>query len=107
MGHFEYLALLFGCVLVTVPLEFVYGFKVWRDPRRLLRAVFPGLVLFLLWDVWAIARGHWSYDPAALTGVTFPGSLPLEELLFFLVIPAAGISGYEAVVAGLKRMGRG
>lgn len=102
MQDFQYLALLLGCVAVTVPLEFIYGFRVWRDPKRLARAVVPGFILFVIWDVYAIYRGHWQYNGDYLTGIGV-GSMPLEELLFFVIIPAAAISGYEAVGAGLRR----
>ena len=105
MEQFFYLALLLGCMAVTIPLEFVYGFKVWRSPRRLAAALAPGFVLFMVWDVFAIERNHWTYNADFMCGVSF-GSVPLEEVLFFLIIPTAAISGYEAVGAGLKRMGR-
>jgi lycopene cyclase domain-containing protein len=102
MDDVTYLALLLGCILVTLPLEFVYRFRVWRDPKRLLRALAPGFVVFVVWDIYAIERGHWTYNPDYMSGLGI-GSMPLEELLFFLVIPTAAISGYEAVCAGLQR----
>jgi len=97
------MALLAGCVAVTVPLEFAYGFKVWRSPRRLAAALIPGALLFTVWDLIVIQRGHWSFSNEHTIGVDLPGGFPVEELLFFIVIPAAAISGYEAVVAGLAR----
>lgn len=103
MGRWEYFALLAGCVAVTVPLEFLYGFRVWRAPRRLARALLPGFVAFTLWDLWAVNRRHWWFSPDHTTGWLAPGGLPVEELAFFLVVPAAAISGYEAVRAGLAR----
>jgi lycopene cyclase domain-containing protein len=102
MSRFQYLGLLLGCVVATLPLEFVYGFRVWRNPRRLAKAVLPGLMLFVVWDIFAIERGHWTYNENYLSGVS-AGPLPIEELLFFIVIPAAAISGYEAVCASLRR----
>jgi lycopene beta-cyclase len=100
--HWQYILLLIGCIAVTVPLEFLYGFRVWRNPKRLVKAVVPGFVLFTIWDVVAIHRGHWTYNGHYLTGLHI-GSMPIEELLFFVVIPAAAISGYEAVCASLRR----
>jgi lycopene cyclase domain-containing protein len=102
MSFVTYLVLLLGCVAVTFPLELIYGFRVWRDPKRLLRAVVPGFALFVVWDIYAVEREHWWYNPDYLVGVDI-GPLPLEELLFFLVIPTAAISGYEAVCASLRR----
>ncbi len=102
-SHWQYLALLLGCVAVTVPLEFVYGFRVWRAPKRLAKAIVPTVAVFTAWDVFAISRGHWTFSDKYTVGVDFPGGFPIEELLFFIVIPAAAISGFEAVRAGLAR----
>ena len=97
VGKFEYLALLGGCVLLTLPLEFIFGARVWRRPRRALRAIAPVVLVFGAWDVAAIALGHWRFNSRFVTGVTLPPGLPLEELAFFVVIPMCGLLTYEAV----------
>ena len=50
--------LLAACLVITLPLEFVLGARVYRRPRRLTLAVLPVLVVFYLWDAIAIARGR-------------------------------------------------
>jgi lycopene cyclase domain-containing protein len=95
--HLIYLALLAGCLLATAPLEIVIGARVWRRPLRLVLTLLPVVVLFTAWDLYAISRHHWSYDKAQTSGVLLPGRLPLEELLFFLVIPICSILTLEAV----------
>ena len=97
MGKYEYLALLGACVLITLPLEFLFRARVWRRPRRALHALLPVLIVFGTWDVIAIALGHWWFNPRFVTGVTFPPGLPIEEVAFFLVIPLCGLLTYEAV----------
>lgn len=74
-----------------------------RRWRRLLLTLMPVVVLFGAWDIAAIAAHHWSYDPQQTLGVLLPGRLPLEELLFFLVVPVCAVLGYEAVRKVLKR----
>ena len=96
MDHLQYLLLLAGCVAVTLPLE-LSGSRVYRRPGRLARAVLPVAAVFVLWDVIAIAAGVWSYNPRYVTGVTLPLSLPLEEALFFLVIPVCAVLTFETV----------
>lgn len=103
MDHFQYFGLLVGCLVVTVPLEFIYGFRLWRRPLRLVRAVLPGVILFTIWDVFAISRGHWRFNSAYVTGGRLPGGVPVEEFTFFVVVPVAAIAGFEAVRAGLAR----
>jgi len=97
MGHFTYLAVLTACLSAALWLEPVLRVGVLRRWRRLALAVLPVAAVFVLWDLAAIAAGHWAYDPAQVLGVTLPGRLPLEELLFFLVIPVCAVLGFEAV----------
>lgn len=52
---------------------------------------------FLLWDAYAIAQDHWWFDTSRILGIYLPASIPLDELLFFLVIPLASILTLEAV----------
>ncbi|MEP6695520.1 MAG: lycopene cyclase domain-containing protein [Pseudonocardiales bacterium] len=92
-----YLLVLLGCLLGTLPLEIFLGVRVYRRWRRLVLALLPTVVLFTAWDVAAIAAGHWRYDARQLSGIRLPGGLPLEELLFFLVVPTCAILGLEAV----------
>ncbi|HET6952091.1 MAG TPA: lycopene cyclase domain-containing protein [Acidimicrobiales bacterium] len=105
--RWQYLAVLAGCLLVTLPLELVIGARVYRQPRRLVRALAPAVALFTLWDVIAIARGHWGYNPRYVTGWRLPGALPVEELAFFLVVPICALLTYEAVTIVLARARRG
>ena len=97
VDRFQYLLLMGACLAITLPLEFVLGARVWRQPRRLAVALAPAVVLFVIWDIFAIARGHWDYNPAYVTGWRLPGDLPIEELVFFVVIPICSLLTYEAV----------
>ena len=106
MDRFQYLLLMAGCLLITLPLEFVLRARVYRRPLRLLLALLPVLVVFIVWDVVGILRGHWSYNPRFVTGVEL-GVMPLEELVFFIVVPICGLLSYEAVGYVLARLRRG
>ena len=97
MRHLTYLAVLGGCLLGALWLEPALRVGVVRRWRRLALTVLPVAVVFVAWDLAAIAAGHWHFDPAQTVGVLLPGGLPLEELLFFLVVPVCAILGFEAV----------
>ena len=43
------------------------------------------------------ASGHWYFDSDRVLGLYLPGDLPLDEVLFFLVIPLAAVLTIEAV----------
>ena len=97
VDRYQYLLLMAGCLVLTLPLEFVFGARVWRRPRALLLTIVPTVLVFVVWDVVAIARDHWSFNPRYVTGVDLPGSLPIEEVVFFVVIPICGLLTLEAV----------
>jgi lycopene cyclase domain-containing protein len=97
MGHLTYLALLAGCLVVTAPLEVLLRVRVYARWRRLLLAVLPEFVVFVVWVLYAIAQGHWTYDGALTLGLRFPGGIPVEEVLFFLVVPLCSVLALEAV----------
>ncbi len=97
MDRFQYLIVLGICVLVTLPLEFVFDARVWRRPRRLAIALVPAFVLFVAWDLWATATGTWDFDPDYTIGVTLPGGMAVEELGFFLVVPICALLTIESV----------
>lgn len=97
MEHYEYLVVMGLCLLVTLPLELVLGARVWRRPRRLLLTLLPVVAVYSLWDVVAIERGLWDYSPDHTTGVVLPPALPVEELVFFVVVPVCGLLTLEAV----------
>lgn len=104
LDSWQYLLVMAGCLLVTLPLEFVLNARVYRRWRLLLWSLLPVAAVFVVWDVIAIARGHWWYSPRYTTGILLPGGLPLEELVFFLVIPVCGLLTYEAVGTVLGRL---
>jgi lycopene cyclase domain-containing protein len=103
--HLTYVLVLAACLAGASWLEFWPGTGVHRQLGRLARAVLPVFVLFVAWDLYAIASHHWSYDPAQTIGVRLPGALPLEEVLFFLVIPTCAVLAYEAVRTVTGRRG--
>ncbi|MGH8909370.1 MAG: lycopene cyclase domain-containing protein [Egibacteraceae bacterium] len=105
MGQLEYLTALFLCLVVTLPLELVLHVGVYRQARRLLASLSCAGVAFVTWDLVGARLGHWGYNPAYVTGLEVVG-LPIEEYLFFIVVPLCGILAYEAVRATLPDVSR-
>ena len=97
MSRFAYVGVLAFVVIGTAWLEVALRTRVYARWRRLLAALVPVVLLFCAWDLYAIAAGHWTFDPERTTGVLLPGGLPLDEVLFFVVVPIAGVLTLEAV----------
>ena len=104
--HWTYLLVLGGCLFGALWLEPLLKVGVLRQVRRLVLTITPVAIVFVLWDLLAIRAGHWTFDPRQITGVVFPGGLPLEEVLFFVVVPVCAILGFEATRQTLARWSR-
>jgi lycopene cyclase domain-containing protein len=97
MSHFAYIGVLIFCLIGTGWLELAMRTRVYRRWNRLLLAVLPVTALFTLWDKYAIAQTHWTFDAKYISTVTVWGTIPLDEILFFIVIPICAILTLEGV----------
>ncbi len=97
MDRFQYLIVMGLCILVTLPLEFVFQARVWRRPKRLAIALSPAVAAFVAWDIWASATGTWDFNREYTIGVELPGGMAVEELVFFVVVPTCALLTLEAV----------
>jgi lycopene cyclase domain-containing protein len=93
---FEYFILLAVCFAGPMLLSFSGKIKFYQNKSRLVYAVTIPLVFFVIWDVIATYRGHWSFNEKYITGLYFL-NLPIEEVLFFIVIPFCALFTWEVV----------
>lgn len=78
-------------------LELVLKVAVLKRVKRAIQAIAPIALIFIAWDAYAIRSGHWSFDKSQILGVYGAFHIPLEEYLFFLLVPTAAIMTLEAV----------
>ncbi len=78
-------------------LELFLKVGVLKRIKRAVLAVAPIFFLFIAWDAYAIRSGHWRFDEEQILGIFGPFCIPLEEYLFFIVVPIAAIMTIEAV----------
>lgn len=97
MSHYLYLAILFVCLLAPIGLELALKVRVFARWRRLSATIVPVLVIFTVWDAIAVQAGQWTYAGRWILGIRPLGRLPLEELLFFVIVPICAIATLEAV----------
>lgn len=96
------MAMLAFTVVGSFWLEIALKVRVLRRIRRAMTAIAPVALCFLIWDAYAIANKHWFFDKEQIIGVFGPLNIPLEEYLFFIIIPLAAIMTIEAVRAVKK-----
>lgn len=84
-------------LVFPLALSFWPGLRFYRNLRALLISIATVTAVFGAWDVAAVRRGHWSFDPTQVWPTRLAG-LPLEEILFFIVIPFCCIFTWEIVL---------
>lgn len=84
------LYLILDAVTLLFPLLLSFDRKI-RFVREWLSVLIASILIavpFIIWDVWFTEKGIWGFNPDYLIGIEWAG-LPLEEFLFFLVVPFA------------------
>ena len=106
LAHWSYVAMLLFVIVGSWWLEFAFKLRVLRRPRILVTAILPVSIFFLMWDAFAINQNHWTFDSGQILGIVGPLNIPLEEYLFFLVIPMAAVLTLEGVKVVMKKVKR-
>lgn len=92
----KYTYFLINFLTILFPLLCLFDKRVQLYKSR--KFIWPGLVIsgivFLVWNLLFTILGVWSFNPIYIAGISF-FKLPLEEVLFSLTIPIAGIFLYE------------
>ena len=88
--------LLLDILIILFP--FLLSFK-WKFAYfRFFKALFPAVAIvglgYIIWDAIVTLRGDWSFNYDYLSGISIIG-LPIEEILFFIVVPYSCIFIYE------------
>ena len=97
MLKLSYLVMLIFTAAASFWLEIAFKVHVLRRMKRVLLSLLPISLGFLIWDAYAISQGHWYFDQKQVTGINGPFNIPIEEILFFLIIPIAVLMTLEGV----------
>lgn len=89
-----YLILDLFTLMCPVVLSFDRRVQFIRQWKNVFLASTIVAVPFLLWDIYFTHIGVWGFNPDYLIGLSFFG-LPIEEILFFWVVPLACVFVYE------------
>jgi lycopene cyclase domain-containing protein len=102
LQKFTYALLLGGSVLVPFVLSFDKKVAFFRYWKALFPATLITAAIFITWDIYFTRHDVWWFNKDYVTGLFIAG-LPVEEWLFFIIIPYCCIFIYEVARAYLKR----
>ncbi len=92
----KYFFVLLLSLIFPLILSFYHPLKFYEKKSWLLISLLITFIVFGIWDVFATARGHWWFEPTGVWGIYFI-NLPVEEWLFFLVIPFCCLFTWEII----------
>ena len=92
----KYMMVLVLSGILPLLLSFYPPLKFWRNIPALVFSLSMLIVIFGFWDIFATWRGHWYFNPEGIFGIKII-NLPLEEWLFFIVVPFCCIFTWEAL----------
>jgi lycopene cyclase domain-containing protein len=94
--NFTYLLLMLGSLAVPLACSFEKQVQFYSKLKYLFPAILFSGAVFILWDLRFEELGIWSFNPEYVTGI-YLLNLPVEEWLFFLVVPYCCIFIYEVL----------
>jgi lycopene cyclase domain-containing protein len=99
---FEYLLILIILLTITLILEKTNHIHLYRNRKERLEVIGLFFIVGVLWDTFAIWRGHWVFPPEKSLGIVI-GLMPLEEYLFILIIPYFILTIYKIIDSKFKK----
>jgi lycopene cyclase domain-containing protein len=97
----EYIAILVVLFSLGLYMEHRWKIHLYESRRERVLVVLIFFLIGVLWDTFAIWRGHWYFNEEKLIGVTI-GLMPLEEYLFILIVPFWIITTYKVLTKIIK-----
>ena len=94
--HLTYFLILGLSIIGPLALSFDRKVAFFRKWRFLFPAMLLPVFIYLAWDIVFTRAGVWSFNPCYITGI-YLVNLPLEEVLFFLVVPYCCVFIYECI----------
>lgn len=91
-----YLIILIFSLAGPLALSFEKNLRLYRRWKYLLPAILITMFIFVTWDIIFTHMGIWFFNPIYNSGI-YINKLPLEEYLFFIVIPYACAFSFYAV----------
>jgi lycopene cyclase domain-containing protein len=94
--HYTYFLILAASLAGPLALSFDKKVAFYKNWKYVFPAMIIPALLYIVWDFYFTARGVWSFNEAYITGIKLY-NLPLEEVLFFFIVPYCCVFIYACI----------
>lgn len=94
--HFTYFIILVLSLLGPLALSFDKKVVFYKKWPAVFKSILLPAILYAAWDIYFTAKGVWHFNAEYITGIKI-ANLPIEEVLFFFVIPYCCLFIYECI----------
>ncbi|CAN5605420.1 hypothetical protein BH11BAC3_BH11BAC3_26420 [soil metagenome] len=94
--HYTYFLILAASIAGPLALSFDKKVAFYKKWKYLFPAILLPALIYIVWDIFFTAKGVWSFNENYITGFKI-AKLPIEEVLFFIVVPYCCVFIYECI----------
>jgi lycopene cyclase domain-containing protein len=102
VAHFHYAVVLLFVAVCAIGVNLGFGLRITHLWRAFIATDLVILVIYTGWDLWAVENHNWSFDRAQIMGLRLIAGLPIEEILFFIIVPLMTVLTYLALSKLMK-----
>ena len=101
-SQYLYLGLMILSAAYPIAQSFEWRLRYYKKWRYLIPAILVMMIIFIPWDIWFTDRGIWWFNDKYISGIRI-FLLPIEEWLFFIIVPFACVFIYEVLNYYIKK----
>ena len=98
MAHLHYIGVLLFIGACAIGVRDAFRLKIPHLWRTFLYTDLTLIVIYLSWDIWAIYKRNWYFDKQQILNINLLPRVPIEEVLFFVVVPFTTVMTYKALL---------
>jgi lycopene cyclase domain-containing protein len=95
-AHYTYFLILSASLAGPLALSFDKKVAFFRKWKYLFPAMIIPALFYIAWDIFFTSQGVWYFNEKYITGIKI-ANLPLEEVLFFILVPYCCVFIYECI----------
>ncbi|HLC56056.1 MAG TPA: lycopene cyclase domain-containing protein [Candidatus Nanoarchaeia archaeon] len=97
----EYFLILILLLLIAIFLEYKFRIHIYHSRKERIITSITFFIIGILWDYFATWRQNWNFPGPGLIGIRIL-DLPIEEFIFFLIIPYFILTLYKVYDKKIK-----